>query len=392
MQGVESSHLNAGIHATLRGYYALMESTVAEALKPVLAYGKSDTLGLDAMPEITIVGALSEYDKFSIIITEECGVKTDDSAILNDPQLFRTVYLSDPTDRSAQLKELLKSVPEEEQKKTVGEVMQDPKTRKFWETNHGSPASITGSTSAITCLRRGVPIFAVIANYVTQQLFISCSAGNYVVDLPERFSDITLAYAQKNGRRLYFRGIDATNKDAQRRFVTFMGDPIKKKGYRENFNDSQLMTDEERERYLHYALPGGPSRALYLSDLQPEETPIGFVLANGEKIGEWVHWLPFVMFAKKIDDDSKPALQLFEICQDRPWAKEGILMSTPPSYSIFRPVDSAGKQVMINVSRFVDFPNPSMIRSTLLITPLGNGWASRIVNQYGYRSLNLHSF
>ncbi|MDO8483220.1 MAG: hypothetical protein Q7S86_05390 [bacterium] len=389
MQGVETSHLNATIDAVLSGYYALMDSTVAEALKPVLAYGKGDTLGLDAMPEITIVDKLCDYDRYAIIITEECGLKEEQLVELNDPQRFRTIYLADPTDRSNQFKELLLGVLADDRTRTVAEIASDTKTRKQWEEKNGAPASITGSTSAITCLRRGIPIFAVIANYITQQLYVSCSAGNYLLDLPKKMTHIDLSHVQKSGQRIFFRGLNLTDGDTMRRFVTFMGDGSKKKGYKENFEDSQLMTSEEQTRYLHYAQPGGPSRALYLSDLQPLEVPIGFVLANGEKIGEWIHWLPFVMFAKKLDDESKPALQIFEIFQDRPWAKEGILMSTPPSYSIFRSIKDGSKEVVIDVTRFAYFPNPSKIRSTLLITPYGNAWASRVVNQYGYRPIKL---
>jgi hypothetical protein len=35
-----------------------------------LKYGKSDTLGMDAMAEITIIEELRKYDQLSAIITE----------------------------------------------------------------------------------------------------------------------------------------------------------------------------------------------------------------------------------------------------------------------------------------------------------------------------------
>ena len=386
MQGVEISHCNAAIRAVLAAYNSVLGSTVEEALRPILAYGKSDTLGLDAMPEITLVERLEQYDKYAIVITEECGSR-ESSHFTNtdDPRRFRTIFIADPTDRSDQLQKLLEGVTDRTKK--VGEVLRDSESRKSWAEEFGAPVEITGSTSAITCLRRGVPIFSVILNYITQQLVVSCSAGIYVLAIPEELVNIDLDFVRDRGRRLTFPSINALKTSDMRRFVTFMGS-AGKKGYQENLQDSKLMSSAEQEEFLHYRSPGGPSRTLYLSDLQPKETPIGFVLANGEKIGEWIHWLPFVRFAKKSEDESLPALRLFEIYQDRPWTKEGILMSTPPAYSIFKPIGKDGDAV-IDVSRFSAFPNPSRMRSTLLVTPCDNQWATRVVNQYGYRPLIL---
>jgi hypothetical protein len=378
MQGVERAHCNAAIQAVLAAATALWNSTVEEALRHVLRYGKSDTLGLDAMSEITIVEQLLGYDAFSVVITEETGGRHAVRLEPNDWRRSKSIFISDPTDRSAQLKGMLEGV--DDRTRRVIDVLSDVNSRRLWEEKFGGPAEITGSTSAITCIRRGVPIFAVIVNHLTRELFVSCSAGNFVLSLPDNVSGVDLDYVRDRGRKLFFRGVDSAN---ERRFVTFMG----KSGYRENFMDSGFMTEAEMCQCLFYNLPGGPARVFYLSALQPPTAPIGFILANGEKVSEWVHWLPFVRFAREENDQEGPALRLFEVCQDRPWTKDGVLMSTPPAYSLFAPVGEGDRGMVVSVGRFADFPNPCRFRSTLVVAPVNNRWATRVVNQYGFRPI-----
>jgi len=379
MQGVEILHCNAAIEAILKATYALWNSTVDEALRPILRYGKSDTLGMDAMPEITIVETLQNYDRFCVVITEETGDREKiHFYISEDPRRFRTVFISDPTDRSSQLKKAMENV--EDKSKTVSAAIFNPGFLQKWEQDFGKPACITGGSSAITCVRRGIPIFSVIVNYITRQLFLACSAGCYVLDLPENQAKVDLDSVLAGGRKIFFCNVDSL--DDQKRFITFMG----KSGYKENFIDSRFMNEDEMDKNLYYDMPGGPPRMLYLSTLQSPEHPIGFVLSNGEKITEWIHWLPYVRFARKECDQGEPALRLFEVYQDRPWTKEGILMSTPPSYSIFMPLGGEGRMV-IDVSQFSRFCNPSFIRSTLILALSDNIWATRAVNQYGYRPI-----
>ena len=104
MYGVEKAHCNAAIKAIITAFYALSNSTVEEALRSIWAYGKSDTLGMDAMPEITIVDQLKRYDKMSIIITEENSPKELIFSEFGDPRRYKTVFISDPTDRSRYFK------------------------------------------------------------------------------------------------------------------------------------------------------------------------------------------------------------------------------------------------------------------------------------------------
>ncbi len=383
MEGIEKSHANAVLAAILKSTYAFWQSTVEEALRPILKYGKSDTLGMDAMAEITIIETLQEYDHLSAIITEEAGGRGK----MNFPHpidhhSFRTVFISDPTDRSSQLKAALESTTDKTQ--SILETMDTSEFKEMWEKKYGAPLSITGGSSAITCVRRGIPIFSVVVNYITRQLFLACSAGCYMYQLPAEPVKLDVESILAGGENIFFHNSCQTSH--MRHFTTFMG----KSGYKENFIDSHFMSEEDMVNNLKYDLPGGPSRALYLSKLQPLKDQIGFVFANGEKITEWIHWLPFLRFARKKDDQGEAALRLFEVYQDQPYTKEGILMSTPPAYSIFQPVNGDGRMV-ISVDKFDSFANPSKIRATLILTLADNNWATRAVNQYGYRPIEFYS-
>ena len=311
---------------------------------------------------------------------------TDDVAKLkpdlDDPGRFKTMFISDPMDRSAILKNFIAS---HDGKKTLWEILGGLKAVKRWEETSGASAAISGATSAITCVRRGLPIFAVIVNYVTQQLFLSCAAGNYILGIPLKPEKIDLRYILKHGAKLTFRKMDtAHHEKSMRRFVTFTG----KSGYRENLEASRLMDPAELEANLYYSLPGGPSRMLYLSSFQPEADPLGFILANGEKIGEWIHWLPFARFAKLGDDQSESAFRIFEMYASSAQIKDEVFMATPPAYSIFQPsATAADHRLVLDVQRVSSFINPSKIRATLIVVPSGNSLMTLLTRQYGHREI-----
>lgn len=379
MQGVEKSHLNAVISALLKAFDDLNHSRVDEGMRKILAYGKGDTMGMDAGPEITICDELKRYDSGAVVITEEIGSRGyswNDLSRSNDPVTFRTVYICDPTDRSNQLKAFLSKFPDEMK---IGKIFESQENQVKWEAEFGSPASITGATSAITCVRLGMPIFTVIVNYVTHDMVISCAAGNIILKLPkEKLGDVDLNYVQRKGHTLYFPSLDA---GTPKRFVTFLGD-VGKEGYLQNFNDSGLMNQDDVKLFLHDSKPGGPSRILYLSTLQPKS--FGFILSNGEKIGEWIHWLTFMRFAKNQHDQSQPAITVNEVSQGRPWTKDGVLMSTPPNYSVFR--EYSGR-MFIDTNWLLRMPNPSRLRSTIIVSPYDNRWVLRASSQSGYRPI-----
>ena len=57
-------------------------------------------------------------------------------------------------------------------------------------------------------------------------------------------------------------------------------------------------------------------------------------------------------------------------------------MSTPSNYSIFREYNG---KLFIDTSWLLRMPNPSQLRSTLIIAPYNNRWVVRSSSQSGYR-------
>jgi len=108
---------------------------------------------------------------------------------------------------------------------------------------------------------------------------------------------------------------------------------------------------------------------------------MGFILANGEKITEWLHWLPHIIFAR---EGQEKMLRLFEISHERPLTKEGILMATSPSYSVFQQFDGI---TAVDVNFLKRIPNPSRYRSTLMVALRGNEWVNHLMEQLCYREL-----
>jgi len=391
MNTIEDVHCTAAIGAVLAANWQLMHASVGEALRPIARHtpDKPDTLGLDGIPESTIANSLKRFDPGAVLITEEIGA----TSVLNwrgdrHAYLPATIYVSDPTDRSAQLKAFLSK--QKDTHRILGDIVQADDAVTAWENEFGAPASITGATSSITCVRYGSPINAVLVNFITQELFVAFRAGVFCLKLPAFKSleptQITLDQIKSQGTPVNFRRFQESggNMENMKRFVTFLG----KTGYLENLRDSDLINLEDDKSHIHYDLPGGPSRVLYLSTLQPEAKPVGFILANGEKIGEWVHWLPFVRFGLLAGEPrTHEALNLYEIFHERPWTKEGILMSTPPQYSIFSKVSGYGERMAIDIERFRSFANPSRLRSTLLVAPASNTWAMTVMETHDYRQI-----
>lgn len=384
MTGIEKAYCDVIIRALCDANSYLLDERLDHLLQPTPVCGKIDTLALDANVEIIISERLQRFDQYAILIAEERGeynnpLVTESGAAVSGP---RTFFGSDPVDRTRQFCQFLKTSADQSVK--LGTYLQRKECIREWEEMHGQPASITGATSAITIIRRGTPILTVILNFITQELFVACddgifnlrlglSTGNHAKAAPD-FSQV-----QQKGSPIYFR--DSLHDD-EKRFVTFVG----KQGYEENLRDSNLLEPEEIKQSLHDEVPGGPARVLYLSELQPKTPSIGFILANGEKITEWIHWIPFVRFARKPRDLGTPALEVFEIYYDRPYTRDGILMSTSPVYSIFRP--SSNRQPMvIDIDRLKALPNPSRYRSTLLVSSRSNLWATQIVRKHGHRPL-----
>ncbi len=383
MQGIERKYCDVCINALIGAWRELMDINCAETLRDV-RYGKGDTLGLDAVPELVISKRLKDFDSHSILITEELDEQAHKRwPAGSDPIKQPLMFFCDPTDRSKQLKEFFERISKNNSLTKVGELMADCNPEKLWEEMFESPVTITGATASIACVRKGEIIFSVILNYITATIFVATDIGVYQYKL-KSLSDpsnekLTLADIHKNGKELHFPGVQELDYslDDCKRFVTFLG----KKGYRENFNDSMIFI-EKPDTFLHHSEPPGPPRILYLSELQKKHGPIGFILSNGEKVGEWMHWLSFVKYAR--NESGGLALQVYEISLERPWTKNSILMSTSPPYSIF--CDDEGKQYL-DISRLRNFDHPSRFRSMIVIVPYDNERIIHILEQHQYREI-----
>lgn len=392
MQGKEIAYCNLGLKVITGAILELMNIPVEEALSRV-NYGKGDTLGLDAIPELSILDGVNMFDNMAVVITEETDKFTapqwNDSS--NPKDQYFTLF-SDPTDRSKFLQYFLQKLANENLGKKIGELLEEKNAAEFWENldwlnkYNEKPAKITGATTAITCIYQGKVIFTVIGNYITQTIYLACQAGIYEFQLPsyndrERFSQIDLDLVIEAGKTISFPTAASICKTATdyRRFVTFLG----KSGYAENLAASNIFCNAT-EKFLHHPEPGGPSRILYLSNLQKDHGPIGFILYNGEKIGEWIHSLAFVKWAK--NNHGNPALKLFEISTQNAMFKEGILMSNTEAYSFFRFSDMYGKY--LDLSRLQPFKTPSHFRSMLLATQADNRDINNLMYKNSYREVS----
>ncbi len=379
--GIEKSYTDAMIRALRNAQRALFDMLVRDAIGKSHVPRKGDTMGLDQRPENAITSALQKFDPHCVIITEERGAvnpfATGGSLM---PQGARTFFGCDPFDRSNQACDFLSDHGKKEEK--VVDVIRRPQTRKLWENKWGGPISIASSTSAISCIRRGQPIATVILNHFAEEMTVACAAGIFHVKLPKELSvAVNLDYVQEKGKLLKFPQPDY--KEGQK-IVTFRGKP--ERGYPQNFSECRLVVDSELPKHLHYGLAGGPSRVLYLSNLEPVDEPIGMVVANGEKIGEWIHWLSFVRFALRIDDQSASSLRLFEVSQNQSQMIDGYLMMPSSDYSIFVK-DGDPRRVVVSSDKLQSLGNPSKYRSTLVLIPSNNKWALSQVEQYGYREI-----
>jgi hypothetical protein len=379
--GIEASYINAMIRSLTEANQAMMDTRVEEAVTKSQVLHKGDTLGLDQRPENTITSELLDFDQYAILITEERGEGTNPLAAdgPSSVQGARTFYGCDPCDRSSQLCAFLQD--NKRMGERVSDILRNPKAISIWESKYGKPASITGANAAITCVRRGRPICSVILNYLTQQMTVACSAGIYTASLPKsKKVRVDLDYFREKGEPVIFLQPGAAH---SKRVVTFVGKPERR--YPQNFENSRMVAEHELKKSLYYDQPGGPTRILYLSTMQTEKKPVGFVMANGEKLGEWIHWLSFIMAAMQRKDASANAMCLYEVTQDESLMRDGYLMMPSPAYSIFE--DIGNGKVVINVDHLRRLENPSMYRATLIVTPALNKWAMDRVEQYGYRKI-----
>ncbi len=396
MKGVEIEYANVCVNALFGSYRQLLQMTCEEALSKT-RYGKGDTKGFDASVESGIKRCLSQFNGEEIVlITEE----TDDVTsrvwpIDPNPKQQPKMFFSDPVDRSKYLEQIIILMAKKVVSEGNDKSLEDRKNMKvsklllrddiveLWDKHIDAPASITGTTSAITYVNRGRVIFSIILNFITRDIYVACDIGIAKIKIDKDFKNIPLKdpleYIMKEGNRVTFPFSmeRSVTDDDLNNFVTFLGKDM----YKEIFVESRIVPGNY-EKFIHHDHPGGPSRVLYFSDLQPKESPIGFVLANGEKIGEWMHWLPFVKFAK--NSNGNHALKIYEVSLKCSLFKDDILVSTPPAYSIFNCRD---EKDYIDISIMKSHGRPSRFRSMLVVVSWDNPRIGPLMDRFEYRDV-----
>ncbi len=382
MQGIERAYCDACIRALLMANQTLMHESIVNAASREKKYGKGDTLALDAIPEIAIAAFLKNFDRRAVLITEELGGQLAGRMGASAGE-SPTLFFCDPTDRSSYFRTFLQKLQGDNPVQRVGAVVGSEQAITAWEAEYRAPATITGATSAVTCVREGLPVFSVILNYVTQELLLVCGAGVKIVPLSPygdtEYERMNTEAILRFGKVVTFSPLAGrvANYEQCMSFVTFLGKEI----YPDNFLDCSIFSQAGEMRQPIYDLPGGPTRTLYLSDAFNGQA-VGFILANGEKIVEWIHWLSAARFAKC---NGESVLQLFEVTHDRPWTKEGISMAPSPAYSIFRVNDDGFAH--IDIRPFCAMTRPSQFRATLVLAPSDNYWLHHVMERCRYREI-----
>lgn len=305
--------------------------------------GKSDTYGLDEVTEEVIKHCIDGYDPNIVLVTEETGKMYHGGKGLEPTQ---TVLIADPTDRSIKLKEFLeKRIAEDDsnRNKYVNEVIAG--SVDLWEKEFGH-ATLSGAFGSIAAVRNGRILFNVMINYVTGDVFVSSPLGNKQGGLRDPMENYT--------------SIEFPSQTRSDRYSTFLG----KKGYAENLQKCGL--DLKPENCTDPWI-GGPARILQLSTISPKD--VGFILSNGEKIGEWVGWLAWAKYARKPTDPDERSLSVYRIFFEDPKTRELVLVAPAPHYSIFRDEDG---ETRINLDRMFQLEDPSHYRETLVVIPVNN--------------------
>ena len=273
MDGLERAYLAATIRAVLEANRALLLLTCGEAVQSCDGgYGKSDTMLLDSVPEVTLRQTLEGFDPEIVLITEESGKNTD---LINLGRKF--AFLADPLDGSDLLKRFVLTHVSD-QKITLGEVFADQELGHKWPTSTKFVGlSSFACSSSIAVVRNGELLFAVIALLVPQKILMACRTGVYCADIVQEFSNRMLA--TKQWKRLCFPAPDPLH---FQRFIAY----AKREVYRINLKETQLLALWEQIEDLKDLDVPGPGRILFLSSLT--DSPVGFVASSGEKIGEWI--------------------------------------------------------------------------------------------------------
>lgn len=342
MQKVEQYLLYECVEA-LKDVLDGIRSTPVKTLVKKAKSGKRDSLYLDVLPEnILRDKLLDDYDEHIVLVTEEKGKFNYEE--ISEAEV---VVFSDPTDRSKYLEKFIQQEVLEKSSSNplFGSILDSQETIDRWERLTNVPARLSGACCAVTTVKRGEICFSMILNYITQELVLACK--DFIGYCPVKNINLK-AGDHKFSNWTKIRFPKPTKKTS---YVTFLG-----KNYKECLDKSGVLDDAftplEQE-------PGGPARILYLSNIG--RSPAGFVLSNGEKIGEWIHWLAYC----KYSDD----LVAYSIYPGTFFAKDDVLMTPSPPYSVLEPNK---RLLLLNYGKLRYFENPSRYREMILISHRNN--------------------
>ncbi len=344
MKGIDRDLLGMSLGALRKAYEELSYMKCDMAIGAV-GSGKSDTYGLDWIPESIIRHEVDDYDANIVLVTEETGKMYRGEQNMEPTQ---TVLVCDPTDKSIKLREFLMNRMSEDPNCSSREVHKILKENyNIWEKEMGNP-HISGASASITAIRDRRVMFNAMVNYVTGNAFVANSLGTKYGKIHDdfaKFEDVRFSSETKKGKK----------------FAAFLG----KEGYRENLQQCQLGLDEND---CVDPWTGGPLRIVYLSSLNNEGN-VSFIMSNGEKIGEWIGWLPWAKYARDTAQSDEHVLEVYRVFFENPRTKELVLVAPAPHYSIFVVEDG---ETRINLERMFQLDDPSHYRETLLIIPRHN--------------------
>jgi hypothetical protein len=317
-----------------------VKQTPAQRLIERSRSGKPDSLYLDVLPENTLqLKLIQDYDRHIVLVTEERGKFNYE--VIDEAEV---VIFSDPTDRSKQFSQFIQMGIDKEYigpDSLFADLLANPWKSAIWEAVGGLPVQLSGPCCSLTVVKRGEILFTLILNYVSEDITIACKDF-----IATRMLDDT-EWAEGSYRFSEWRDIRFKGPTNEKTYLTYLG-----KRYAEYLEKAGLFdhtfTAIEKE-------PGGPARILYLSDLNPV-TP-GFIFSNGEKIGEWLGWMAFCRYS--------PDLVAYSVYPETFFAKDDILMTPSPPYSILEASENA---LRLNYEKMKYFENPSRYREMILVT------------------------
>lgn len=368
MIGIERQYLRACIKAICNARFELLKLTCDEAVQ-VPSYGKSDSLMLDATPEIEIYRTLcEEFDPHLPLITEEIGNSLKLSG--NEDEL---VCFCDPLDRSKVFRSFI-----EKKRGRLDCVLQEKKNIEEWEEKNGGDIELTGPYGSISGIRHGEILFSVMINYITGTLYIASEGLIGSTPFSSLFEDTKKRQMVRTTK--LFESVtpcrfDSNNTEIDDDIATQFVAYCKGEKYKSNLSYSKVLGHADIERIIKENLMddrvGGPARILYL--LRPSR--VGFIMANGEKISEWLGWLAYVKY-------SSPNLLAYELSFDSSWTREGILMAPSNAYSVlgdntYQVAGQKYKDFKIDLQKLRYLRNPSHYRGTIVVCSATN---RRLIN------------